>query len=138
MMRENIIYIKQNAEILRDYCHLSTQHCLFVLNLCELCGIRLDKPISDRLGNIAQTYEEIKEDCEAIFKKKYALGSYTVQTDLVLMKNNIANFSLQSIELINELNNLLKLSEYRPIHSFIKHMLFEQKQFLEKSYTMTQ
>ncbi len=135
-MRENIISIKQNAETLRHYAFLSNQHCFFVLNLCEICKLDLDKKTADKLGNISHAYHEIKENCDAILKKKYALGSFTVQTDSILLKNIIVNFNLQSIELINELNNLLKNSEYIKIHHFIKHMCLEEKHFLEKSYTM--
>ena len=136
MIKEMTIELKENAEILRDYAFLSSQHCYFVLNLCEICRIRLGREATDQLSAVSQGYYDIKENCEAIYKKRYAYGNAGAQTDAVLMRSIIANFNQQSIEFINRLNDLLKNPELVKIHHFLKHMLLEQKQFLENTYRM--
>jgi hypothetical protein len=137
MNNDNNISIKERSLLIKNYANLSSQHCEMLFSLLEFAALSLTKRQKDDLIIIQQSFREMRSNADLIYKKKVVELTKTSKTDIIILRNLIANFSRESIDFFDYLSKLCKDPTYSKVHLFCNHMLTEQKLIVERVYSMS-
>lgn len=136
-MSENNISIKDKSQTIKNFAHLSAQHCELIIKLFEFSQTGLKQPLEASFNSMQQTFRDIMKNAQTLYERRHPDSTAVSQTDIILIRNIVANFNRQSIEMINELSAMLSDESSAKLHMFIKHIAAEQKMFLEESYQLS-
>ncbi|MCL1912767.1 MAG: hypothetical protein FWG10_02485 [Eubacteriaceae bacterium] len=126
------ITVKEKALAIKNYAALSAQHCELIIALMGLAKLH-KKAVSNNMETQRQQYREIRNNADLLYKKRISEDK-TARTDMMLLRNILVDYNRVCLEAIETLSSLIKDDSLRQLHPFLKHMLTEQKLFLEETY----